>query len=94
VTPVFHQYVLRVEENYPLSRDELADRLTEKGIGVAVHYPIPIYRQPLYQKLGYQDTECPNTEDACKRVLSLPVHPSVTREDIKYILDVLKDVSA
>jgi len=93
VTPVFHQYVVRVEENYPRSRDELADSLTEKGIGVAVHYPIPIYRQPLYQKLGYGETKCPNTEDACRRVLSLPVHPLVDRKDIEYILDVLKKVS-
>jgi len=93
VKPVFHQYVLRVEENYSRDRDELADRLTEKGVGVAVHYPIPIYRQPLYLKLGYKDTKCPNTEEACRRVLSLPVHPLVDRKDIEYILAVLKDVS-
>ena len=93
VKPVFHQYVVRIEENFPLSRDKLAELLTEKGIGVAVHYPIPIYRQPLYQKLGYGGTKCPNTEDVCMRVLSLPVHPLVSREDITYILDVLKDVS-
>jgi perosamine synthetase len=93
VTPVFHQYVLRVEENYPKGRDELADSLAEKGIGVAVHYPIPIYRQPLYLKLGYNDTKCPNTEDACRRVLSLPVHPLVDRKDIEYILDVLEELS-
>jgi perosamine synthetase len=90
VKPVFHQYVVRVEKNYPLGRDELADLLTEKGVGVAVHYPIPIYRQPLYQKLGYKDTKCPNTEDACRRVLSLPVHPLVDKNDVKYILDSLE----
>jgi perosamine synthetase len=94
VTPVFHQYVVRVEENYPRSRDELADSLAEKGVGVAVHYPIPIYRQPLYLKLGYEGKKCPNTEDACRRVLSLPVHPLVDRKDIEYILDVLKEVSS
>jgi len=93
VKPVFHQYVVRVEENYPRDRDELADSLTEKGVGVAVHYPIPIYRQPLYLKLGYEDTKCPNTEEACRRVLSLPVHPLVDRKDIEYILDALKDIS-
>ncbi len=91
VKHVFHQYVIRVEDSYPLSRDQLADYLTEKGIGNAVHYPIPIYRQPLYMKLGYGETKCPNTEEACNRVLSLPVHPMVDREDIKYMLAVLKD---
>jgi len=93
VKHVFHQYVVRVEEEYLRGRDELADLLTEKGIGVAVHYPIPIYRQPLYLELGYRENMCPNTEEACRRVLSLPVHPLVDRKDIEYILDVLEEVS-
>jgi perosamine synthetase len=93
VKHAFHQYVIRVEDSYPLGRDELADHLTEKGIGNAVHYPIPIYKQQLYMKLGYGETKCPNTEEACRKVLSLPVHPQVNREDIEYILSVLKDVS-
>ena len=92
VKHVFHQYVIKVKDCFDPSRDELADRLAAKGIGVAVHYPFPIYRQPLYQELGYTKTNCPNTEDACRRVLSLPVHPLVTREDIDYILDVLEDI--
>jgi len=90
---VFHQYVVRVEDAYRLDRDELADHLTEHGVGTAVHYPVPIYRQPLYQLLGYSGTVCPNTEEACSRVLSLPVHPLVDRKDIEYILDILKEVS-
>ena len=93
VKHVFYQYVVRVEEDFPLRRDKLAEQLRERGVGAAVHYPTPIYRQPLYRELGYGKTVCPVAEDVCKRVLSLPVHPSVTEEDIKYILSVLKDVS-
>jgi perosamine synthetase len=93
VKHIFHQYVVRVEDAYRLDRDELADLLTEKGVGVAVHYPIPLYRQQLYLKLGYGGIKCPNTEEACRRVLSLPVHPRVDRKDIDYVLDVLKDIS-
>jgi perosamine synthetase len=93
VKHVFHQYVIRIEDNYPLSRDELADQLASKGVGCAVHYPIPIYSQPLYVKLGYKDVSCPNCDDAAKRVLSLPVHPLVTEGDVEYILDVLKQIS-
>jgi perosamine synthetase len=93
VKHVFHQYVVKVEDSYLLNRDELADRLAENGVGVAVHYPIPIYRQPLYQKLGYKNTVCPNTEDVCKKVLSLPVHPLVSRNDIEHMLAVLKEFS-
>jgi perosamine synthetase len=93
VKHVFHQYVVRVEDSYRLARDELAESLAEKNVGVAVHYPVPIYRQRLYQKLGYEGIVCPNTEEACSRVLSLPVHPLVDREDIEYILDALKEIS-
>jgi perosamine synthetase len=93
VKHVFHQYAIRVEDSYPINRDELSAHLTEKGVGNAIHYPIPIYNQPLYLKLGYGKQKCPNTEDACKHILSLPVHPLVGREDIEYILDVLKNAS-
>lgn len=86
---VFHQYVIKVEDNYDLKRDELANHLTEQGVGVAVHYPFPIYSQPLYQKLGYTKICCPITEDTCQKILSLPVHPLVTKENIEYILSVL-----
>ena len=87
---VFYQYVVKVEEDYPLERNELADHLEKMGIGVAVHYPTPIYRQPLYHELGYDKMICPMAEESCKRVLSLPVHPSVNEEDIQFILDILK----
>lgn len=94
VKHVFHQYVIRVEENYSKSRDELANLLTEKGIGNAVHYPIPIYKQNLYRKMGnHNQVNCHFTEDACTRVLSLPIHPLVNDNDLEYILNVLKEIS-
>jgi len=76
-----------------MERNKLAQHLTERGIGVAVHYPTPIYKQPLYKELGYEKTIYPVAEEACRRILSLPVHPSVTRKDIKYMLNVLKGIS-
>jgi len=92
VKHVFYQYVIRVEDEFPLTRDELAKHLQKAGVSVAVHYPMPIYKQPVYQKLGYKKTVCPKTEDACKRILSLPVHPSVTRKDLSYIMQALRKV--
>jgi len=89
---VFYQYVVRVEDDFPIGRDNLAKHLEKMGVGVAVHYPIPIYSQPLYRELGYGKTACPRAEDACKRVLSLPVHPAVTEEDIAYVIGVLEKV--
>jgi len=93
VKHIFYQYVVRVEDNFPISRDNLAEHLEKMGVGVSVHYPIPIYKQPLYRKLGFRNIACPSAEDACKRVLSLPVHPAVTEEDIAYIIGVLEKVS-
>ena len=86
VKHVFYQYVVRVEDDYPLERDKLVDHLKEIGIGTAVHYPMPIYKQPAYRTRGYDRTICPVTEESCSRVLSLPVHPSVNENDIQYII--------
>jgi len=93
VKHVFYQYVVRVEDDFPIGRDNLAENLVKMGVGVAVHYPIPIYKQPLYLELGYGKKTCPRAEDACKRVLSLPVHPAVTEEEIAYIVGILEKVS-
>jgi len=92
VNHVFYQYVIRVEDDFSLGRDDLAKRLQKAGVSIAIHYPTPIYKQPFYQELGYGKTVCPQTEDACKRVLSLPVHPAVTRKELSYIVRVLKQV--
>ncbi|RLF88561.1 aminotransferase DegT [Thermococci archaeon] len=91
---VFHQYVIRVEEEFPLSRKDLMAKLRERGIGSAVHYPMPVHHQPLYQKLGYPKDICPNAIEASKKVLSLPVHPAVSEEDIAYIIGTLKELSS
>ncbi len=88
---VYHQYVVWVGEEYPLTRDELRKHLLEKGIGTAVHYPRPIFQQPLYKKLGYPQNICPNSIEASKHVLSIPVHPALSSEDIKYVLEALKE---
>ncbi len=88
---VYHQYVVWVGEEYPLTRDELRKHLLKKGIGAAIHYPRPVFQQPLYKKLGYPQNICPNSINASKHVLSLPVHPALSSEDIEYILDALKE---
>ncbi|MEM1509364.1 MAG: DegT/DnrJ/EryC1/StrS family aminotransferase [Thermofilaceae archaeon] len=85
VKHVYHQYVIRVNDEYPLTRDELKEYLKGKGVGTAVHYPLTVFQQPLYRKLGYPQDICPNAVEAGRRVLSLPVHPALTPEDLQYI---------
>ena len=50
VQHVYHQYVIRLTEEFPLNRTSFMEYLKAKGIGSAVHYPIPIHRQPLYAR--------------------------------------------
>ncbi|MCO5383113.1 MAG: DegT/DnrJ/EryC1/StrS family aminotransferase [Methanosarcina barkeri] len=84
-THVFHQYTVRTEK-----RDQLAAFLKEKGIGTGVHYPIPIHKQPLYRELGYKDS-LPISEKAAEEVLSLPVHPALSRADLQEIVKATKE---
>lgn len=94
VRHVYHQYVVRVEDDFPASRETLMEYLQSKGIGSAVHYPKPIYEQPLYRELGYSKERCPVSEDVSSRVLSLPVHPSLKSEDVEYIAATLNSFEA
>ena len=86
---VFHQYVVKIEENFCMNRSEFIKYLNENGIGCAIHYPLPIHKQPLYQKLGYSKVKCPISEEIAGKVLSLPVHPSLLKEDLKHIVETI-----
>jgi perosamine synthetase len=83
---VYHQYVIRVTGSYPLTRDELLERLRRAGVGAAVHYPRAIPDQPLYRRLGIDCPQgCPEARRAAREVLSLPVHPCLSRDDVEYV---------
>jgi len=89
---VFHQYTVRVTQDFGISRDQLKEKLEEKGIATGIYYPLPIHKQPLYQKLGYNN-HLPNSERAAKEVLSLPVHPALTKENLEYIVESLTEIA-
>ncbi len=94
VRHVYHQYVVRVEDSFPAGRERFMEYLQSKGIGCAVHYPRPVYEQPLYQSLGYGKEMCPVAEDVSRRILSLPVHPSLKEEDLEYIAKTINEFGA
>jgi perosamine synthetase len=79
---VYHQYTIQL----PGNRDACARALTERGIGTAVHYPCPIHQQPFYQEQGF-NTLLPVAERAAQQVLSLPVHPALSEQDIQTIIN-------
>jgi perosamine synthetase len=88
---VFHQFTIRVTAGFYTPRDNLRQRLKDRGIMTEVYYPLPIHKQPLYKELGYEDN-LPNAERACAEVLSLPVHPSVTEKDLNYIVETISHI--
>ncbi len=77
---VYHQYTIRVRGD----RDAARARLSAAGIETAIHYPVPAHCQPLYIGLGYRD-ELAEAERASQQVLSLPVHPGLTRSDLEQV---------
>ncbi len=80
VEHVFHQYTIR-----PVDREGLRERLRAAGVASDVYYPRPIPDQPLYRRLGYE-VELPETERACREVLSLPVHPGLEASDVEQVI--------
>jgi perosamine synthetase len=88
---VYHQYVVRVTDESRLTRDELAIELRERGIGTAVHYPIPLHRQPVFEECA-RKSSCPVADRLASEVLSLPVHPLLTEEERRYISDTMNEV--
>jgi len=83
---VFHQYTIRVS-----NRDELHRALNEKKIGNAVYYPVPLHLQPLYKSLGYKLGDFPNSEQAAREVLSLPMFPELRIDQLERVVEVVAD---
>lgn len=82
---VFHQYTIRVEHD----RDHFASELTDRGVGNGIYYPTPIHRLPSFNLR----LELPSTEVAAAQVLSLPVHPSLTQNELETIVQTVNDVA-
>ena len=82
---VFHQYTLQLAE--PERRDNLQHFLKSCGVPTMIYYPLPVHAQPAYAYLGYQMGQFPVAERLCRAVLSLPIHPLLTREETEYVAD-------
>lgn len=93
VRHVYHQYVVKLPAGYPLAREAFMSALAERGVGTAVHYPIPLHRQPVYESAG-ETVSCPVSDDLAASVVSLPVHPAVTDEERAYICDAVGGLQA
>jgi dTDP-4-amino-4,6-dideoxygalactose transaminase len=79
---VYHLYVIRSEE-----RDQLRTYLSKFNIGTGIHYPVPLYLQKAYSRLGYREGDFPVSERAARQVLSLPMYPQIKAEQQREVAD-------
>lgn len=88
----WHLYVLRLElEKLTGNRKEILRALINKNIGVNVHY-IPVYLLPYYQELGYKQGLCPKAENLYEQVITLPLFPAMTEDDVNDVIEAVKEV--
>ncbi|MCS7337644.1 MAG: DegT/DnrJ/EryC1/StrS family aminotransferase [Verrucomicrobiae bacterium] len=85
----WHLYVVR----HP-RRDELRQHLESRGIGCALHYPLPLHLQKAYAQLGYKPGDFPVAEKAARECLCLPMYPELTDEQIERVAQVIKEFFA
>ncbi|SNR33332.1 dTDP-4-amino-4,6-dideoxygalactose transaminase [Hymenobacter mucosus] len=88
-THVFHQYTVQVPDE-PGQRAALQQHLAAHKVPSVVYYPQPNHLQPAYAHLGYQAGQFPVAERLCRTVLSLPIHPTLTVDQVSYVGDVLR----
>lgn len=85
-THVYHQYTIRVLGH---NRDKFAEEMTKRGVGNGVYYPIPVHQLPSF-KLNF---DLPNTTAACDEVISIPVHPSLSQQELETVVQVINSIA-
>jgi len=83
---VYHLYVIRTPE-----REELRAWLESKGIGAGMHYPIPVHMQEAWLEYGGGDFSLPVTEKITQEIISLPMYPEMTNEEVNYVCDCIRE---
>ncbi len=97
---VYHLYLVRVVRNGEanficgVDRDTLIERLEARGVQVGIHYPLPCHLQPGFQFLGYRAGDFPVAEKLAGEILSLPIFPGMTPQEIDRVATALSDAIA
>jgi aminotransferase EvaB len=87
--PARHLYVIRTPR-----RDDLRGFLEARGIETAIHYPVPLHLQPAYAFLGHRRGDFPVSEQASETVVSLPIHPSLSEEQVGLVISAVREFFA
>jgi dTDP-4-amino-4,6-dideoxygalactose transaminase len=86
---VYHLYVIRHPQ-----RDALRQFLRERGIGTAIHYPVPIHLQPAYRSRLGEVGSLPETERAAREIVSLPMYPELSADDVRTVARAIREFAA
>ena len=76
------------------NRGDLVNELKSKGIPTAIYYPKPLHLQPAYQSLGYRNGDFPISEKTANQILSIPMHPYLSREDQDFIIEAINGATS
>jgi dTDP-4-amino-4,6-dideoxygalactose transaminase len=87
---IFHLYTIKINSDFPLSRDELFIKLYNSGIGTSVQY-LPLHLMS-YNKNKFKKSEFPNANEIKDQILSLPIFPSMNQKQIDYVTSIIKKV--
>jgi dTDP-4-amino-4,6-dideoxygalactose transaminase len=91
-THVYYQYMIKVDKQFPFNRDQLVEYLKQKEIGARPSYPKPLSEQAILRTLGAA-ANCPVARETLMKMMELPVHPLVSKDDITYIVDTVREAS-
>ncbi|MCI0714053.1 MAG: DegT/DnrJ/EryC1/StrS family aminotransferase [Chloroflexi bacterium] len=86
---VWHLYVIRTAQ-----RDALSEFLKDRGIATGIHYPVPIHKTPFYQSANLVTNNLPISEAQAGQILSLPMFPGISKEQVQYVADSVREFEA
>lgn len=88
----WHLYVLQIDfQKFKTNRTDFFSRMRDRQIGLQVHY-IPVYWHPYYQALGYKKGLCPIAEGIYENIVSLPMYPALSQDDLSRVVEAIKEI--
>jgi len=88
----WHLYVIRIQDEAPVSRDRFIEEMKRRGIGCSVHF-IPLHLHPYWRdRYGLKPEDFPVATDAYRRAVSLPIYPKMTDDDVHRVIDAVREI--